>query len=194
MSTQKPLKARIAAREPLNGCFVQIASIALIEMVAYAGFDFAILDQKHGPAAGESLENQIRAADAAGIPVLVRVQANRPDVVLHVLDAGAGGVLAPHVRNAGDAEALVQAAHYPPRGNSRGCDDVARGTLRDGRGCRASRAGADPNRRDASDRGPGSARRGEAIAEVPGVDAILIGPSDLAVSLGHRGTPRIATW
>ncbi|WP_372510373.1 aldolase/citrate lyase family protein [Actinomadura madurae] len=59
------------------------------------------------------LENHIRAADSAGVPVLVRVTANQPVQILHALDAGAAGVIVPHVDTAEQAAAAVRAAHYP---------------------------------------------------------------------------------
>jgi 4-hydroxy-2-oxoheptanedioate aldolase len=181
------LKARIHAREPLNGCFIQIPSAALVEMVACAGFDFAILDQEHGPADSIALENQIRAAEAGGMDVLVRVQKNSPDHVLQALDAGACGVLAPHVRSAADAMALVRAAHYPPLG-SRGFATTTRagryGTVQVGAHLERaqSRTIVMPQIEDRE-----ALLEVKEIVSVPGIDAILIGPSDLAMSLGHPG-------
>ena len=110
------LKARIAARVPLYGAFVPMPSPAVVEMCAHAGFDFVILDREHGAAGTETIEHHVRAADAAGIPSIVRVPGRAPEHALHALDAGANGILMPHVIVPEDASAAVGAAHFPPRG------------------------------------------------------------------------------
>ena len=156
-------------------------------MIAYAGFDFAVLDQEHGPSAHEAIEHQVRAAEAAGMPVLVRVQANRPELVLQALDAGAIGVMAPHVRNADDAEALVRAAHYPPAG--------IRGITTGGRASRYGRATSYLKEADqqvcllVQAETMGAIDQIPEIAAVDGVDGIFVGPSDLSASMGHIGNP-----
>ena len=156
---------------------------AQVEIAGYAGFDVVILDTEHGPGETSALEEHVRAADAAGLPALVRVGA--VGEILAALDAGAAGVVVPHVLDAAGAEAAVAAAHYPPRGR-RG---LALST-------RAGRYGAvslaDHLRRAAAEtcvivqiEDREAVAAADAILAVPGVSAVLIGAADLAMSLGH---------
>ncbi|ULB09735.1 aldolase/citrate lyase family protein [Cereibacter azotoformans] len=185
----RPFKQRLRAKEPLVGCFVMAASPTIAEMCGYAGFDFVILDQEHGPADAETLENQIRAAEASGIAALVRVPWGSRWLIQRALDAGAEGIVVPHVTTAAEAEEIVRFSHYPGRG-VRGLATTAR-------------AGRHGNV-SVADHLPQSLQRTcvilqiedaealsevSAIAGVDGVDSIFIGPADLSASLGHPGQP-----
>ncbi|CAG0953441.1 partial 5-keto-4-deoxy-D-glucarate aldolase, partial [Gammaproteobacteria bacterium] len=168
---------------------VMLPSPAVVEMCGYAGFGFVILDREHGAAGMETLENQVRAADAAGIPAIVRVPSRAPDNILHAMDAGANGILVPHVITAEDAEAAVRAAHFPPRG-SRGMTTTSRA------GRHGLASPADYMARARSETvvicqiEDGAALQNvTAIARIPDLDAMFVGPADLSTSLGHPGEP-----
>ncbi len=186
---KKGLKARLAAGETLYGMFVMLPSPAVVEMVGYAGFDYVILDAEHGAAGTEMLENQLRAADAAGIAALVRICGQTPAEVLHALDAGACGIVVPHVLDAAQARELVAAAHYPPRGR-RGLAGTARAgrhgmtSLSEHLDTALSEILVVPQIEDATAVGQAGA-----IAAVDGVDAVFVGPADLSLSMGHPGNP-----
>ena len=189
METGKTLKERLHAGEPLIGCFVMLPSPSVVELVGYSGFDFAILDQEHGPAGRDTLENQIRAAEASGIEAIVRVPLGTLDQIQHALDSGAGGIIVPHVMTAEGASAIARAAHYPPAGR-RGIATTARagrhGTvaLADHLQRAASRTLVIPQIEDRE-----ALDHVAAIASTPGIDAIFIGPADLSMSLGQPGNP-----
>jgi 4-hydroxy-2-oxoheptanedioate aldolase len=183
------LKARIARKETLCGIFVMVPSPAVVEMCGYNGFDYVILDAEHGAAGTETLEHQLRAADASGIPAIVRVGNRAPDQILHALDAGACGILVPHVTNAEDTDAIVRAAHFPPRG--------IRGLATTSRAGRHGLMNAADYIRTANDETvvivqiedrPALANVA-AIARTPGLDAVFVGPADLATSFGYPGQP-----
>lgn len=183
------LKARIAARTPLYGAFVPMPSPAVVEMCAHAGFDFVILDREHGAGGGETIEHHVRAADAAGIPSIVRVPGRAPEHALHALDAGANGILMPHVIAPEDAAAAVGAAHFPPRG-IRGMSTSTRAG-RHGLASPAetlSRAGRETvvigQVEDAA-----ALPNVAGIARTPDLDAVFVGPADLSTSLGFPGQP-----
>lgn len=110
------LKAAVNQGETVFGLINSIPSPLLVEMVGYAGYDFVILDMEHVSGNPETLENSVRAAECAGITPLVRVPAVAEEHILRALDCGALGIVAPHVRNRSDAEALVRAARYYPLG------------------------------------------------------------------------------
>lgn len=184
---KKGFKARLKAGEKLYGMFIMVPSAAMVEMVGYAGYDFVILDAEHGGAGTETLENQLRAADAAGIAALVRTCGQTAAEVLHALDAGACGIVVPHVLNAAQAEDLVAAAHYPPRGR-RGIATTARAgrhgmvTLDEHLSTAENEILVIPQIEDAQ-----AVEHASAIASVKGVDAVFVGPADLSISMGHPG-------
>lgn len=178
---------RIRRKEQLIGLIVKMPSPAVIEVAGHLGYDFALLDTEHGSADTDSLEHHLRAADSAQIPVVVRVGANDPLQILHALDAGATGIIAPHVDTPGDATRAVEAAHYPPVG-TRGLAASTRagrhstGTLDEHLDRARSQTAvfvqiedqkAVPNATD--------------IASTKHVDAVWLGPGDLSMSLGHPG-------
>lgn len=85
-------------------------------MVGHAGFDFVILDTEHALVGNSELAALLRAAEAADIAALVRVPEGDHGAVLRALDAGASGIVVPHVRCRADVDAAVGAARYFPDG------------------------------------------------------------------------------
>lgn len=183
------LRTRIRNGESLLGAFVMIPSPAVVEMLGYSGFDFAIIDSEHGASSTESIENQIRAAEASGISAIVRTVGMTAGEVLRILDAGAEGIVVPHVKTEADAQALVAAAHYAPRG-IRGMATTARAGRHGLTGVADHIANAlertlvIPQIEDAE-----ALPNVRAIAGLDGVDALFIGPADLSMSLGQPGNP-----
>jgi 4-hydroxy-2-oxoheptanedioate aldolase len=183
------LKERLRSGEPLLGCFVMLPAPAIIEMAAYAGFDFVVIDAEHGASHVESIEHQLRAADAAGISAVVRTVGMTPGEILRVLDAGAEGIVVPHVKTVEDVKAIVSASHYPPHG-IRGLATTARAgrhgfiTVAEHLARASARTLVIPQIEDAA-----ALENVPAIASVEGVDALFIGPADLSISLGHPGNP-----
>ena len=174
------LLARLAGREALTGLIVKMPCAAQIESAGHAGFDLVVLDTEHGPGGGFALEEHLRAA---AIPALVRVPG--PDAILGALDAGATGVVVPHVLDAAGAEAAVAAAHYPPRGR--------RGIALSTRAGRYGAVSLDDHLRRAAEEtcvivqieDREALEHADAILAVPGVSGVLIGAADLALSLGR---------
>lgn len=183
------LRTRIRNGENLLGAFVMVPSPAVVEMLGYAGFDFAIIDSEHGASSVESIENQIRAAEASGIPAIVRTVGMTAGEVLRILDAGAQGVVVPHVKTEAEARALVAAAHYAPRG-IRGMATTARAgrhgmtSVADHIANSVERTLVIPQIEDAE-----ALANVRAIAALDGIDALFIGPADLSMSLGQPGNP-----
>jgi len=110
------VKARLRAGEEVHGLFCTIPAPALVEMIGCAGYDFVVLDTEHTLADPQQLENLIRAAEAVELTPLVRVPEADPGAVLRALDAGAMGVVVPHVRSRVDVDAAITAARYHPEG------------------------------------------------------------------------------
>ena len=176
---------RLASDAFLVGTWLTLLDPTVPELLAGSGYDLLIADGEHGPVATSDLVQMVIATRAAGVPVLYRVAANEPVRIMHALDAGASGVVIPQVRTVADVEKAVAWCRYPPVG-LRGI--APRRPSDFGRQTAAYMAGANEavtccvqiETREALD-------ALDAILEVPGVDTILVGPNDLAASIGHTG-------
>lgn len=181
----KTLRSRLLAKDVLVGTFSAIAHPAVTEMVAGAGFDFMVIDAEHSQISRENLEDLFRAAEVGGTPAILRVPDNNRVWIGSALDAGAAGVLVPRVSGAADARAAVAATRYPPQGE-RGVGPGRAAAY----GAKIEEAIAGANAKVILavqlETAEGLACVDE-IAAVDGIDAIYIGPGDLAVSLGALG-------
>lgn len=185
--THTGLRQRLCDGPPLVGTFVTVPRVEILEIAAVSGFDLVVLDLEHGPFGVEALPALIAAGQGAGLAVVVRVAENSEQAIGAVLDAGADGVLIPHVNNAAAAGAAVRAARMPPAG-----------TRSLHAWIRAARYGADPDYAATADNGVAvlvMAEGQEAIRDLPGIlatpdlDAVFVGPMDLSASLGLTGQP-----
>jgi 4-hydroxy-2-oxoheptanedioate aldolase len=158
------------------GGWLQLPGPATAELMGSVGYDFVCVDTQHGLIGDDALLPMLQALAATGTPSLVRVSHNALDVIGRALDRGAGGVVVPLVESVEEAAAAVAACHYPPRGaRSYGPTRVAWG--------------------DADVLAPGlcavmiETAAGLAalpgILQVDGVDAVFVGPSDLALGTGR---------
>lgn len=116
MLRRNKLKQALRDGTPTFGLINSVPAPLLVEMLGYAGYDFVVLDLEHTAPNPETLENLIRAAEGCGVTPLVRVPGADPAVILRVLDAGAQGIVVPHVRSAGEARTAVRASRYHPLG------------------------------------------------------------------------------
>ncbi|MFH1560203.1 MAG: aldolase/citrate lyase family protein [Chloroflexota bacterium] len=182
---QNKTKEKIAAGEPVFGYILSFPAPNLAETAGDAGLDFIMLDCEHGSITSESVEDMIRGAEVVGVTPLVRVPANREEVILSFMDRGAMGVIVPHVNTRQDAEAAVAAVKFAPQGQ--------RG-MGGGRSLRPYRS--EENVYAAANRETmvvcmveeqEGVNNLDSIIDVPGVDVIHIGSSDLSQSLGYVG-------
>ena len=180
-----PFRSRIANRQPLRGPFLAIPSAVSAEIVAGAGPDFVCIDTEHSPINDALMTDMIRAVDLAGLPTLVRVRSLASAHISAALDAGACGILVPHVSTAEDARAAVRYARFPPDGSRGAGPGRAAGYLRDIPGYIA-RAREETVVMIQIETMAAVENLTDIIA-VPGVDLILIGPGDLGVDLSARG-------
>jgi 4-hydroxy-2-oxoheptanedioate aldolase len=178
------LRSRLRAGERVAGGLVRMPSEELVEMIAVAGLDFVLIDCEHGPADVVELRRHIAFADAHALPVLVRIGEGEHHLAQRALDQGAQGIVAPHVESTADAEALVRAVHYPPRG--------ARGFATYPRAGRFGTVPAAEHRAAAAEstlviamlESPAAIRTAGEIVAVDGIDGWLVGVADLAAARG----------
>lgn len=170
---------RRLGRQPLAALWMMMGSATMIELASGAGADAIVIDAQHGLWDRASLESGVGAV-APGISALVRVAENTALAIGQALDTGAEGVIVPLVEDGAEAARAVAAARFPPQGT------------RSGGGVRPLASGfldycAIANERTVlglmieTVRGVDNAT---AIARTPGVDFVLIGTGDLALSLG----------
>ncbi len=172
------------------GTWSQIASAEIIDMLGAAGLDFTIVDCEHGAFGIETAENLFRACDASGIAPLVRAPSLDPTFIGRALDAGAAAVIIPGVATAAQAKAAVAAGRFAPEGTRGACPCVRAGGhyITDWRGY-AGQQQRGTGVMALVETGEGLSNI-EAICRTEGLLALVIGPFDLSVSLGHQGDYR----
>ncbi|MGW5387334.1 HpcH/HpaI aldolase family protein [Nocardia sp. NPDC003963] len=182
-----PMKQRLRAGDRLLGALVRMPAEELVEMAGVAGFDYVLIDCEHGPADLIPLRQHIAAAQVHGMGVLVRVGQHEPALIQRVLDHGATGIVVPHIDDAGRAAAVVHAARYPPVGD-RGFATYGRAG-RYGTVAPADHLAADERETIviAMVESTTGCRNTAEIAATPGIDGMMVGPADLAVSMGVVG-------
>jgi 2-keto-3-deoxy-L-rhamnonate aldolase RhmA len=138
-------------------------SPSLTEFVAGLGFDGIFVDCEHGMASVERVQEMCRAARAAGVQSIVRPETGAPWLITRYLDAGAGGVMVPHIETAAAARDMVAAVRYArPRDHA---DKVVIAMIES----------------------VGAIDALPALLEIDGIDVFFIGPNDLSQSMGLPG-------
>ncbi len=180
----RDLKGRLKAGEPLIGSLVTLPSPDVAEILAHVGFDYLWIETEHAPTDFVHVQSLIQAVGGR-CPCLVRIPDGQEVWVKKALDVGCSGIVVPQVRSASQAQRIVTWSLYPPRGQ---------------RSVGVSRAHTygmafreyvttvndelviviQAEHREA-------VQNIESIAEVSGIDAVLVGPFDLSGSLGVLG-------
>ena len=167
------------------GAWLVSGAPSTAEALGCAGFDFLVVDMEHTPVDTPEMIEILRTIAGTPAQAMVRLVWNDPVWLKRVLDGGAQTVLLPFVQTAEEAQRAVAATRYPP--------DGIRGVAGNHR---ASRFGTVPDylKNAASElcvmvqiETVKGFENLAAIAAVPGVDSIFIGPSDLAASMGLLG-------
>ena len=174
------VRAAWAAGRAARNAWLTIPDTHLAEMVAACGVAEAVtLDLQHGLFDRDSAVQALRAVAHHGATPLVRLPAVDAAIAGYVLDAGAGGVIAPMVETVAEAELLAAACRYPPAGKR--SHGPIRTTLRPGDDAFAAAGDAVVLAMIETRAG---LERCEALAAVPGLDGLFVGPGDLGLSLG----------
>jgi 4-hydroxy-2-oxoheptanedioate aldolase len=176
------VKRTLQAGKASVGTWLSLANIPAVRFLARMGFDWLTLDMEHSLVDWETATHIFAAAADAGCTPIGRVPANRHDHIKRMLDNGAHGIVVPMVNSREEALAAVAAAKYPPLGTRSvggsvhvlNFDTDANDYLAHANDeilvvlqCEHRKAVEDA----------------DAIFSVPGIDAILVGPNDLAASM-----------
>lgn len=177
---------------PALGTWVKLPAMESMELVGLAGFDFAVIDLEHTALSLETAYRHIGTALYSGVSPIVRVPSLEGGIVQRLLDAGAEGIMLPHVDTVEQAQAAVAAVRFPPLG-TRGVGSTSRA------GAWGAMSRADYIRYGQEEvvliaqleSGVAAHNAGD-IARVPGVDCLLVGAADLStVEGGNETSPHV---
>jgi 4-hydroxy-2-oxoheptanedioate aldolase len=178
------LRKRLASGGPLVFPWVGTPGAELAGQIARLGFDAVAMDLQHSTIDMGEAAKMVAAINAVGKPAILRVRWNDPGIVNSALDMGAACVIAPMTNTVAQVQALVKAAKYPPMGQR----SWGGYTMLQSAGVTAGEYLKQANRetlvmamietQDALD-------NLDAIAAVPGLDGLFVGPSDLSIALSN---------
>lgn len=171
----------------LGTCLTDYVAPEVVQIIKAAGLDFFFIDTEHSATDYRDIQTLVRVARAAEVTPLVRVTQAEYFLIARALDVGAMGIVAPRIHSVEQGKAVVEAMKFPPDGQ-RGYG--LRGIITD-----YNFQGARPEMESANQETMvilqmESQECVDAIDEItaiPGVDAIMVGPFDLSVSLGIPG-------
>jgi len=182
------VKEKMLSGGKIAGTMLRIVrNPAVCYLAQNAGLDFVMFDCEHGNYNFETLHDAFITANALGLAGFVRVPWGTKDYISRALDSGATGIMVPMVETRKDAEMLVKYSKYPPvgaRGYASSCAHM------DYKGGKHAQVMADGNAKVisiAQVETKLAVENADEIAGVEGIDALLIGPNDLSVSLGIPG-------
>ena len=165
----------------------QARTVDIASIMKAAGYDWLFLDLEHNSMDLDTAVQISVAALGAGIAPIVRVPARQYWLATRVLDGGALGIVMPHVDDAEEAKRIADYLRYPPQGHrsiAGGLPHFGYRPLATGEVVRALNAATLVVVMLET---PTAIRNAEAIAAVPGIDALLIGTSDLSIEMGIPG-------
>ncbi len=181
------LARRLAAGETVYTGWCGLPAPLIVETLAREGFVAVTIDQQHGLWDTAATVTGIAAIRLGGAAPIVRIPLGAFDTASRVLDFGAEGVIAPMINNVDDARAFVSAAKYPPLGERSwgparamtltGTSDM-KTYLREANSNTVTLAMIETNE---------AMGNLDAIAAVPGIDVLFVGPSDLSIGLTDGG-------
>ena len=178
-------KHALAERRMQIGTWLMSAAPSTAEALGCAGFDFLVVDMEHVPIDVPQAIGILRTVAGTPASAVTRIPWNDPVTVKRVLDAGAQTLMFPFVQDEHEAARAVASTRYPPDG-IRGVAGLQRAS-RYGNVANYAKLAATQICVVVQIETLSALERLPAIASVPGVDAIFVGPGDLSASMGHLG-------
>ncbi len=182
-------KTKIAAKQPVYGVISPTTDPIICEYLGFAGLDFYMIDAEHGAISPSDMTNMVRACEIAGCTPLARVGDLNEKLILQFIDAGVAGIMMPGCSTVSDVERLVAAMKYPPMGNRglgpvRSADYMMRLSQLEYVNFSNAQTLVLPQVEDME-----AVRNLKDMVKVKGVDGFIIGPRDLAMSMGFYDGP-----
>jgi 2-keto-3-deoxy-L-rhamnonate aldolase RhmA len=192
-NTDKPTIAnkareRLAAGElSLGMALRQARTVDIGRVLAACGFDFAFIDMEHNTMSVDTAAQIAVACHDAGVTPIVRVPGYEHYLATRLLDAGALGIVFPHVETAEQAHRLVSNCKYPPMGHRSLGGPMAQLGFRPYPRAQSTAIVNQETLLVMMLETPLAIDNAEAMATVPGVDVLLIGTNDLTLEMGIAG-------
>ncbi|NIL77868.1 aldolase/citrate lyase family protein [Rhodococcus sp. B10] len=185
MTASSGMQAKLKSGETVYGTFVSIPEPAIVEILGWSGYDFAVIDFEHTSMDTRTVLDMVRAAEASGVTPLARIGLRDLTTALRLVEIGIKGILAPHVTDREYLEQLQAVVRYRGAGGDRGIDPSTR-SVRYGMDNVADKLGPDTEvmifalveDREGIDNIAD-------IAEFDGLDGVMLGAADLARSYGQ---------
>jgi len=178
-------KQKLAAGKPITGVTISSPDPNIYCALANAGYDYVWIEMQHSPLTYGDVARMIWACRGSQAVPFVRVPDATESDIQKATDIGALGIIVPTVDTVEKAEAAVKWSKYPPQGRRS-----------QGQGQYGALYGSDYHQTINENmlvvimiETPIGVDNAEKIASVPGIDALTIGPTDLAQDLGVLGTP-----
>ena len=188
MNTMKKntTKAKLLSGQAVIGSLVRGDWPEAVEILGLVGADYVMLDAEHGIYDVPQIANLVRAAECVGITPLARIPRNDLDVIPRYLDQGVQGIIVPHVNTREEAEQIVRATKYTPEGE-RGFGSWHATNY----GLLSIADYIEMANRETMVIIMCESKKGvdnlEEIVKVRGIDVVMIGATDLSLSLGIPG-------
>jgi 4-hydroxy-2-oxoheptanedioate aldolase len=184
------MKQALAERRRQVGCWLTLESTMATEIVSGAGFDWLLLDMEHTGLTLAQIGQHVLAARSGSAELAVRIPSHDPALTKNLLDSGVRTLMYPYVQSADEARRVVAMTRYPP--------DGVRGVAGWNRGNGYQRIGDYGARYKemlcviVQVESPEALSAIPEMAEIDGLDAIFVGPNDLAANMGLYGQPAAA--
>lgn len=183
------LKQRLTDKKPCFGVISPTTDPTICEYIGLAGLDFYMIDGEHGAISSSDITNMIRACENVGCTALARVGDLNEKLILQYLDAGIMGIMMPGVNTVEECEKLVAAMKYPPLGNRglgpvRSADYMMKMRQLEYVKFANENVLVLPQIEDIA-----ALRSLRKMANTEGVDGFIIGPRDLAMTMGFYDGP-----
>src|SRR5262245_39123466 len=180
-----PVKRALKSGQLAIGTWLSLASITAARFLARSGFAWLTVDMDHSLVDWETATHMFAGIADAGCTALARVPSNRHENIKRVLDNGAHGIVVPMVNSRAEAQEAVAAALYPPAGDRSVGGSVH--ALNFGTTATDYYAHANDELLIVLQcEHIRSVENADAIFAVPGIDAIFVGPNDLAASMRSK--------
>jgi 4-hydroxy-2-oxoheptanedioate aldolase len=187
---ENKLKLRLQNKLASYGVISPTADPVVCEYIGYAGMDFYIMDAEHGALSINDIAHMIRACESAGITPMARINSLDEKMILQYFDAGCMGVMMPNTNSVSDCEKLVSYVKYNPQG-VRGLGPVRAADYMAGKMSQLEYINYSNQQTlvfpmiETME----AFNNLKEMAAVPGVDGFILGPRDLALSMGFLDGP-----
>jgi 4-hydroxy-2-oxoheptanedioate aldolase len=182
------VKEKLARGEVVASMTVRLVrGIEIARIARTAGFDMLYIDLEHASFSLETTGQICIAALEIGIAPFVRVPASTPEYISRVLDGGALGIIAPHIRSAAEARAVVAAAKFPPLGERSNAGNLPHLQYRTFAAAEVYTALNDATMVIVQFESAAALEKMDEIVAVEGVDMVLMGLNDLLADWGIPG-------